>query len=654
MASEAKPQHHQVIEPALRPVPLPSEDRPTRSPRRLAIWIAAMVLVGAAGGGLLYQQLWQEVSDDATRLLPASTTVYVDVHHPWHELTTTMKLDRWRDRDALELSNQTQGLLADGLGGRLAGVPFTAVRRAAVAMERLRIAAVPSARGTSWLVFIEIPDPWARQSVLSQLAPRLVTQERLLGHEIQSLKSDPRWLPWTERNEPLRFLELEPWLVVSIGPADALYELLHSHVAGRSQPLRKRAGFPDDSDPIRGQAHWSFISPGAAFDALSTTVWAQHADPVALRGLMLDILRGLTLSGDVSEGDDLLTARLELERSNLLAQLGHALAPVPDKLLKRIPDDANVAVALSIGSIDEILRIVDTFADGDLSALTTLGLQPATISAGLKHVLRALQQTTGPSLSEIFTGDVLLTHLADPPGPVGAGTSRWVLGLPVHQEAPADRYLSTALRQVLGDDWTYGALFDDATSPPLHIVREARLWSEPEGSATPPPHRFFWQIVNGMLVLAQSEDLLTAFNRTDAGPLVGPVQLARQRALRSLRRDSPLIILAHPGQLAAALDSPWSDVLFAPLSTSFYTAATMDIGPAHLSMQANIGVWSSLVALTTTDRLAVDSLMLSDLSSECVRAYLALCASRAVGPICEAFQPGRKAALAEICGRLNP
>ena len=74
-------------------------------------------------------------------------------------------------------------------------------------MERLRIAAVPSAKGTTWLVFIEIPDPWARQSVLSQLGPRLVTQERLLGHDIQALKSDPRWLPWTERNEPLRFLE---------------------------------------------------------------------------------------------------------------------------------------------------------------------------------------------------------------------------------------------------------------------------------------------------------------------------------------------------------------------------------------------------------------------------------------------------------------
>jgi len=157
-----------------------------------------------------------------------------------------------------------------------------------------------------------------------------------------------------------------------------------------------------------------------------------------------------------------------------------------------------------------------------------------------------------------------------------------------------------------------------------------------------------------MLVLAQSEDLLDTFNGANPGPLVGPVQLARQRALRSLRRDSPLIILAHPKQLAAALDSPWSDVLFSPLSPNFYTAATVDIGPAHLAMQANIGVWSSLVALTTTDRLTVDSLMLSDLSPMCVRAYLALCASRAVGPICETFQPGRKAALAEICSRIEP
>ena len=613
-----------------------------------------MVLIGAAGGGLLYQQLWQEVSDDATRLLPASTSVYLDVHHPWNELTTAMKLDRWSDREALELSNQTQGLLADGLGGRLAGVPFTAVRRAAVAMERLRIAAVPSAKGTTWLVFIEIPDPWARQSVLSQLGPRLVTQERLLGHDIQSLKSDPRWLPWTERNEPLRFLELEPWLVVSIGPADVLHELVHSHVAGRSQPLRKRKGFPDEANPIRSQAHWSFISPGAAFDALANTAWAKSADPVALRGLLLDIMGGMTLSGDISEGDDLLTAQLDLKRSNVLAQLGHALAPVPDTLLKRLPDEANIAVALSIGSIDELMRIADTFASGDLTALTALGLKPDLISAGLKHALFAFKGRGGARPSDIFTGDVLVTQLPAPPGPVGSEDSRWIIGLPVQNEHDADAFFTAALRSLLGPDWTYGALYDDATSPPLHIVREARLWSEPEGSASPPPGRFFWQVSDGMLVIAQNEALLGTFKDANSGPLVGPVQLARQRALRSLRSDSPLIVLAQPAQLAAALDSPWSDVLFSPLSPSFYTAATMDIGPAHIAMQANIGVWSSLVALTTTDRLAVDSLMLSDLSSECVRAYLALCASRAVGPICEAFQPGRKEALAEICGRLKP
>jgi hypothetical protein len=642
-----------VITPAIRPVPLPSEDRPTKS-QRLAIWIAAMVLVGAAGGGLLYQQLWQEVSDDATRLLPASTSVYIDMHHPWHELTMTMKLDRWRDRGALELANHTQGLLADGLGGRLAGVPFTAVRRAAVAMERLRIASVPGARGTTWLIFIEIPDPWARQSVLSQLKPRLVTQERMLGHEIQSLKSDPRWLPWTERHEPLRFLELEPWLVVSIGPPDALYELLHSHVAGRSQPLRKRAGFPDEASPIRTKSNWSFVSPGAAYDALATTEWAKSADPVALRGLLLDLMRGLTLSGDVSDGDDLLSVRLELERSNLLAQLGHALAPVPDTLLRRLPDEADLAVALSIGSIDELLHIAEVFATSDLSSLKTLGLKPDLVSAGLTLALSSLRGVSEARPSEIFTGDILATHLPPPPGPVGAGTSRWVVALLVHDEERADAYLSQAIRALLGDNWTYGALYDDASSPPMHIIQQARLWSEPEGSATPPVRRFFWRVTSGLVVLAANEDLLSTFDASDSGPLVGPVQLARQRALRSLRRDSPLIILAHPGQLAAALDSPWAHILFKPLSPSFYTAATLDIGPSHLAMQANIGVWSSMVALTSTDRLTVDSLMLSDLSPECVRAYLALCASRAIGPICEAFQPGRKAALAEICGRLKP
>ena len=652
MSTEPKRQSVTVIEPALRPVPLPSEDRPLRSPRRLAIWTAAMVLIGAVGGGVLYQQLWQEVSDDATRLLPASTSVFVDMHHPWHELTTTMKLDRWKDRRALEQSNRTEGLLADGLGGRLAGVPFTAVRRAAVAMERLRVASVPGARGTSWLIFIEIPDPWARKSVLSTLKPHLETQERLLGHEIRALKSDPRWLPWTNRREPLRFIELDPWLVVSIGPSDALHELLHAHVAGRSQPLRKRAGFPHESDPIRDASNWSFLSPGAAFDALSQSTWVQSSDPVALRGLLLNIMRGLTLSSDVNDGDDTLTARFDLERSNLLAQLGHALAPVPDSLLSRLPDDADIALALSIGSLDDILRLGESLTTPDLSALTALGLKPAIVSAGIKHIMEVLRGLPGGPLGELFSGDVLAAHLPPRPGPLGSHKKRWVLALPVTNDLHADLYASEAIEALLGTDWTYGALFDDTHATPLHIIREARLWSEPEGSATPPPRRFVWRISNGMFVMAEDEALLGTFEALDASPLIGPVQLARKRALRSLRRDSPLLVLADPVQLAAALDSPWSDILFGPLSESFYTAATLDIGPSNITVQANIGVWSALVSLMTTDRVTVDTLMLSDLPSECVRAYLALCASRAVGPICEAFQPGRKATLAEICERL--
>ena len=90
------------------------------------------------------------------------------------------------------------------------------------------------------------------------------------------------------------------------------------------------------------------------------------------------------------------------------------------------------------------------------------------------------------------------------------------------------------------------------------------------------------------------------------------------------------------------------------LSDHCFAAATLDVDATALRLRANIGFWTALVALTATDRLAVDSLMLSDLSPECVRAYIALCASQDVGPLCEAFQPGRKAALAGICGRLQP
>jgi hypothetical protein len=229
-----------------------------------------------------------------------------------------------------------------------------------------------------------------------------------------------------------------------------------------------------------------------------------------------------------------------------------------------------------------------------------------------------------------------------------------VLALPVLDERVADDYIEQVVTSLLGTRWTYGTLYDAGSAPPLHVVHEAQLWSEPEGTASPPPQRFVWRVTDGLLVIAASEASLDAFGPSEPGPLAGPVQVARQRALRSLRRDSPVIVLASPERLSGALASHWSDVLLAPLADGFYAAATVDVDASTVRIRTNIGIWTALVALTSTDRLAVDSLMLSDLSPECVRAYLALCASRGVGPLCEAFQPGRKAALAGICERLEP
>jgi hypothetical protein len=439
-----------------------------------------------------------------------------------------------------------------------------------------------------------------------------------------------------------------------VGPPDALHDLIHASVAGRSQPLRKRTMFPAEDDPVRSASNWSFISPSAVHDLLTSAGWASDADPVALRGLVLNLLRGLTISGDITDGDDILGVQFHLERSLLLARLGHALAPVPPALLRRLPDDLDVAAALSIGSFEELLQIGKDLAEHGLGPLAALGLEPDTLGSLLTHVIDALQGVDGVRPREALSGEVLAVRLPPPPGPIGADTSRWVLAMRVKDEAVADHYFEHALTNLLGADWTYGALHDAGTAPPLHMVREARRWSEPEGTGTIPPHTFVWRVTDGLLVIAANESLLDEFGPSIPGPFIGPTQVARQRALRSLRRDSPVIVLASPQRLSTVFDSPWSNVLFAPLAEGFHAAATLDVDASTVRLRTNLGVWTAVVALTSTDRLTVDSLMLSDLSPECVRAYMALCASRDVGPLCEAFQPGRKAALAGICGRLDP
>ena len=90
-----------IIRPSRRPVALPADEIVEPSTRSLTVWLAILVIIGAAAGGFFYRQTWSEVSDDLTRLLPASSSFYLHIPSPWVQATEAMTLDRWRNPDGL-------------------------------------------------------------------------------------------------------------------------------------------------------------------------------------------------------------------------------------------------------------------------------------------------------------------------------------------------------------------------------------------------------------------------------------------------------------------------------------------------------------------------------------------------------------------------
>ena len=184
-----------LLRPGSLPVVLPSDDRPAHH-RGLATLIAVLVVNAGAALGVVHQEVWEDVGADVTRLLPASTPLFAYAPRPWSQLEVALGLDRWESRADLSHAAATRGLLADGQGGRVAGLPLSVTRKAVLAADAIRVATVPTAAGTALLLFFEIEDPWARSRVLSALGPYLESVDRVLGHDVQALAGDvPAWLP---------------------------------------------------------------------------------------------------------------------------------------------------------------------------------------------------------------------------------------------------------------------------------------------------------------------------------------------------------------------------------------------------------------------------------------------------------------------------
>ena len=640
-----------IIRPSRRPVALPADEVVEPSTRSLSVWLAIVVIIGAAAGGFFYRQTWSEVSDDLTRLLPASSSFYLSIPSPWVQLTEAMALDRWDNPEGLREKAEVQGVFADGATGKVAGLPLAALRRALFSLQSVDVAAVPGPRGTSWLVFMEIPDPLASRNVRASLTPHLESVGRLLGYEVQRIRPDTRWLPWTESAEPMHFSFIDPWLVACLGPREALEDLIEARVAGLSQRLRGREGF--SSVKVENTtALKAFLDP-AFYRKMDDKDEDSGRDVTMFHTLfsgLSTLIQSVAIDDQLIRGDDMMHVEARLPRNTWLARLGAALVPPSPAFIDGIPEHATFSVGLSIR---EFNVLADLLRDTQADQVVSLG--PSGVSLGQLKVAgqRALGELGEPGLSaasNVLSGDVVVSSI-ELNGSLET-QHRWVLALGVNDDDVADLLIERLLVSVLPEGWIHGALYGEG-KPTHHVVRYSPLWSEDTALNEQFEAGFVWSVSNGVALFAPDEESLEQYLRAPPGPLTGRGARSRRRALRNAAVSDPIFITATMPALEQLVPEHWRSILIQPLADDFQIGATVSLEGDRIKATLNVGLWSVLAALTATDRIGIDAVLLSDLSEECVRAYLALCETRPVGPICESFQPGRGALLRRICAELE-
>ncbi|MGM0578748.1 MAG: hypothetical protein ACQEXJ_23705 [Myxococcota bacterium] len=619
------------------PVVLPSEEGQHRQ-RSLLTWVAVLIVVVGAAAGLVHHLLWQDVGREVTRLLPASAGTYSEAAEPWENLERAVSLDRWADPAALEHAHLTRGLLADGLGGRLAGVPLALLRRTLVASDRVRLTTVPTPEGTALLVFAQITDPWAHRRLVGRVAPHLETVDRVMGYAVQALRPHAGRLPWLEPPPPLRVVVMDDHVVVGFGPPEAVEDLIQARVTGRSQPLARHEGFrnarPDDDGP----ALWAWFDPATLADLGRSALEPLLADPLRFRTSIVEHVRAVSLESVLQAGSDLLDVRVHTrppgtdgaEDEASEAASTPAFTGGAHTLIARLPFEPAAAVSLSVTRPGRALRVaLDNLTA--LAEMLSLGGRPERFVEMRARLLAAGGDTV---VTRGLTGQVVLA------APRGGRPGPWLLVVGVQDADRGAEALDALVRSALGPDFAYGTLYGGGA--PVHLARPA------SGLGPPAAPRLAWTIRGEVALVAPGPQALP---EVGAGvPSEVPAVLGQ--ATRALPDGAPLLAFATPSVLAGR-GHPWLDAVLERLRPDFRVAVAAWGERDALVVRSNLGAWSFAAAVTSLERMALNTLVLSDLPPACLDAWRALCESQPDAFLCEPLEPGREDLVRRACDRFS-
>lgn len=611
-------------------------DEPNPVSAGFVAWLAVFVLVAAALGGVVYQQVWVDSGGEVTRLVPASTPAFATIPRPFEQLTRARELERFADPAELEHIAQTAGPFADGAAGSFAGVPLSVLRRLLVSADALRIATQASPGGTSVLLFFEITSQRERRVLQGQLASLLVTTGRTMGHPIESFRGDRGPIPWADEGRRTRLVELDPHIVLGFGSADGLEDVIAARVTGRSQPIARREGFDVDAEQA-GEPLWAAFDPAWVADIARPLVDLAISDPVGFRLSVVERVRAVVLTDTFEDGEERLAVRLDTRGGALTESLRPALRGSTHTLLRSLPLVPRLAVSVSLESpgagLAAMIRIlpraaamlVDAEGPGERSFIARFTAVMATVEA--------------TNLERAFRGEAVWALPA-----LGMEGPEWLLAVEVADSAVAEGVIESMVAAALGPDWRFGTVFGEGSA--WHIA-------EPDDGGVGPAsqRRLVWRVFDGLAIFAPSVvaiEAVAGWSRDGAPPLA-----SLERALRPLPPRPTVVVVGDVATLNAA-GPKGIELVTSKLRPDFLAAASADLAPDALRLVTNIGAFTALGAFAATERAALDTLVGAELPPECAAAMQMLCRSRPLAFLCEPFATGRRARLADACARRSP
>jgi hypothetical protein len=642
-------EHSGLLRPTTQPVALPWDERPTPV-RRLGVLIAALILIGTVAGGLLYQHLWEDVGHEITRILPASTTAFVRLSDPLKHLEEARTLDRWADPDTLHERWRNLGLLSGAPNVEIAGVPLATISAMLEDLKTLEYASIPTPSGNTTLLFAHFNTSGAPRSLMRAFGDRIEVIDRLLGFDIFRINAAPAWLPWGSPRDPVHATLMDDRWVLSIGPLEALEDLIEARVGGSSRPIRRRAGFDALSVERDRTGFWAHLDEGIVFDKAREMFQRLEDLPLAYRIALSEAIHGITIRSGIQHGDDSLELRLQLAPSvpspwhNLRSRVTTAGS---HSLLRRMPIAPSSVWSLSVEGAQPLMEIVDAIMTFERAARAGTE-DPRTRSRGdWTEGLSVFTTVLGER--DALTGDALLASGSTELAEKNSVPVEWAFVLGVRDEMRVRDSLSNVSDHLVAQGWTCGSIHGMPTD--LHIVHR--------GSTS-----WYWRLSGDVIVASASERMLDLVGNWHGDQSAGGDESTLLRAFRNLPTDSPFLFMLDPKRYrhhvaptsthaSASGPPPWHELLTLDLRADFRFAAALQFGDDGLSMYTNLGFWTSLAELAAASLDTLETRMIADLLPECRSAYGTMCAALDGSPLCATFLPGRSRVVARACARLK-